>query len=344
MGIYPPLGHKGIDVTRVPAQQPDLSVVVPMYNEASGLSLFWKRLSAVLDSMPTVTAEVVFVDDGSRDDSAKRVAIMQKQDPRIRLLELSRNFGKEAAMTAGLDHCRGRRVLIIDADLQDPPELLPQMWALADQGFDVVVPKRTSRPGETRRKIFFSDAFYWLMERIHTGVKLTPGTGDFRLMSERAVTSIRQMRERNRFMKGIFDWVGYPRVLLEYEREPRARGNSKFDFFKLLHLATDGIAAFSTAPLKLATFAGLAAALFAFAFGIWVIIKTWLYGDPVAGFPTLITVILFFAGVQLLSIGVLGEYIGRIYNEVKSRPLYLLRERSHEIPAVETAATRAADD
>lgn len=309
---------------------PDLSVIVPVYNEATGLGLFWERMAATLDQMPQIRAEVLFVDDGSGDDSVVRLHGLAATDARIRVLELSRNFGKEAAMTAGLDFCQGQRVLIIDADLQDPPELLPRMWSLADEGYDVVVPRRTSRPGETRRKVLFSRAFYWLMEHIHAGVRLTPGTGDFRLLSARAVQAIRALREQNRFMKGIFEWVGYPRVLLDYEREPRARGSTKFNFFKLLHLAADGVAAFSTAPLKFATLAGVGAAGMAFLFGSYVIGKTLLFGDPVAGYPTLVTVILFFSGIQLLSIGVLGEYIGRIYNETKGRPLYICKQRDDQ--------------
>lgn len=310
------------------ARAPDLSVIVPVYNERDNLDAFHARMGTVLDSMPGVCAEILFVDDGSQDGSADHVRGLAATDARIRLIELSRNFGKEAAMTAGLDLCRGARTLIIDADLQDPPELLPRMWQLADEGYDVVVPRRLSRPGETRRKVFFSHAFYWVMERIHAGVRLTPGTGDFRLLSRRAVDAVRELREHNRFMKGIFEWVGYPRILLDYEREPRAAGRSKFNFFKLLHLAADGVAAFSTMPLKVATLMGLVAAFGAFVFGSYTIIKTMLYGDPVAGYPTLITVILFFSGVQLLSIGVLGSYIGRIYNEAKGRPLYLLRSKN----------------
>lgn len=306
------------------APEPVLSVIVPMFNELSSLAPFWQRMSAVLEQLD-VPAEVLFVDDGSRDGSAGRVRTMARQDARIRLLELSRNFGKEAAMTAGLDHCRGERVLIIDADLQDPPELLPRMWELADEGYDVVVPRRTARPGETHSKVFFSAAFYWTMRRIHAAVDLTPGTGDFRLMSRRTVEAIRELREKNRFMKGIFEWVGYPRVLLDYEREPRARGATKFNFFKLMHLAADGIAAFSTAPLKLATLAGVGTAFVAFLFGAYIIAKTLLFGDPVPGYPTLVVVVLFFSGVQLLAIGVLGEYIGRIYNEAKGRPLYIVK-------------------
>lgn len=304
---------------------PDLSVIVPMFNEECGLAAFWKRLSNVLATMNDIDAEIIFVDDGSRDNSVGITRELQRDDERIRLIALSRNFGKEAAMTAGLDHARGNRTLIIDADLQDPPELLPRMWELAEEGYDIVVPRRTARPGETHRKVFFSEAFYWVMRRIHSGVELTPGTGDFRLMSRRAVDAIGKMREHNRFMKGIFDWVGYPRVLLDYEREPRASGDSKFNFFKLLHLAADGIAAFSTAPLKIATFSGFFAAVAALVFGSYVVLKTLIYGDPVAGFPTLITVILFSSAVQLIAIGVLGEYIGRIYNEAKGRPLYLLK-------------------
>lgn len=313
----------------VASNAPDLSVIVPMYNEADGLTTFYQRLAAVLDELTEVSAEIIFIDDGSVDASVELIRALALKDARIRLIELSRNFGKEAAMTAGLDFCKGRNVLIIDADLQDPPELLPRMWELIGEGYDIVVPRRLSRPGETRSKVFFSAAFYWMMERIHAGVDLTPGTGDFRLMSRRTVDAIKELREHNRFMKGIFEWVGYPRILLDYEREPRAAGSTKFNFIKLLHLASDGIAAFSTAPLKLATLTGTFAAIAAFVFGIYVVIKTLIHGDPVAGYPTLITVILFFSGVQLLAIGVLGEYIGRIYNEAKNRPLYICKpERS----------------
>lgn len=310
-------------VTGPKAQRCQLSVIVPMFNETENIATFHQRMSKVLAGMDLESAEIVFVDDGSRDDSAEKVRTLSTTDQRVRLVELSRNFGKEAAMTAGLDFCHGDWALIIDADLQDPPELLPQMWHLAEQGYDIVVPRRLSRPGETRSKIFFSDAFYWFMERIHAGVRLTPGTGDFRLMSRRTIDAVRELREHNRFMKGIFEWVGFPRILLDYEREARSAGTTKFNFIKLLGLAADGIAAFSTAPLKIATLTGLTAAMAAFAFGLYVIIKTIFFGEEVAGYPTLITVILFFSGVQLLSIGVLGEYIGRIYNEAKGRPLYI---------------------
>lgn len=315
------------------ASPPQLSVIVPMFNEADGIERFHQRMTHVLEQMPEVEAELIYVDDGSLDTSVKIVNDLSSTDERIRLIELSRNFGKEAAMTAGLDFSLGERVLIIDADLQDPPELLPKMWALADKGYDIVVPRRTARPGETQAKVFFSKAFYWVMEHIHAGVRLTPGTGDFRLMSRRTVDAIQQLREHNRFMKGIFEWVGYPRALLDYEREPRAAGSTKFNFLKLLHLASDGLAAFSTAPLRLATLTGVVTAFAAFLSGLFVVVKTLIYGDPVAGFPTLITVMLFFSGVQLLSIGVLGEYVGRIYNETKGRPLYIAKHRATKTPS-----------
>jgi polyisoprenyl-phosphate glycosyltransferase len=312
-----------------PAQS--LTIVVPLFNEADGLVPLWARLAPVLDALAAeVTASVLFVDDGSRDDSLDRVVHMAASDDRVGYLALSRNFGKEIAMSAGLDHADSDWVVLIDADLQDPPELIPALLARAREGYDNVYARRIARRGDTWMKRATAAVFYRLMRRLSRRVEIPADTGDFRILSHRAVLALRQLKERNRFMKGLFAWIGYPSVALEYEREPRARGTSHFNFWGLWNFALDGITSFSTAPLKLATYCGTAVAVLAFLLGGGIIVKTLLYGDPVPGFPTLMVTLLFFSGLQLLFIGVIGEYLARLFDEAKQRPLYLLK--AHQPP------------
>lgn len=302
-----------------------VTVVVPVFNEAEVLPLFWERLRRSLDNVKGVSFEVVFVDDGSSDGSFKKICDIAKTSAGVRGIQLSRNFGKEAAMTAGLDALSTDAAILIDVDLQDPPELIPQLIETAQKGFDVVVPCRILRKGESRLKIAFSDSFYWLMSRIDSSARFIPGTGDFRFMSRRVVQAVISLRETSRFMKGIFAWVGYPTAVVPYERESRERGSSKFNLPKLFNHAVDGITSFSVTPLKLATYAGLMTSLFAFVYGIYILTKAFLYGDQVPGFPTLMSVILFTAGIQLLCLGIIGEYLGRVFSQTKSRPLYLVQ-------------------
>ncbi|ULQ46831.1 glycosyltransferase family 2 protein [Flagellatimonas centrodinii] len=303
---------------------PELSIIVPVFNEAETLRPFWQRLCRVLDDLDTV-AEVLFVDDGSRDASAAVLATLASTDPRIGRLLLSRNFGKEVAMSAGLDHVSGRWTVIIDADLQDPPELIPRLLETARGGYDMVYARRTHRHGESWLKRASAAAFYRVIGRLSHRVEVPRDTGDFRVLSARAVVALRQLRERHRFMKGLFAWIGYPSTEVTYARDPRAAGASHFGFWRLWNFALDGITSFSTAPLKLATYLGFLVALGAFAFGLWIILKTMMFGEAVAGYPTIMVTLLFFSGMQLMFIGVIGEYLARMFDETKQRPLYLVQ-------------------
>lgn len=303
-----------------------LSIVVPAFNEEDVLEELHKRLSTVLDEIG-VTAEIIYINDGSSDDTIKVMRTLRVSDPRVTIIDLSRNFGKEIAMTAGLDHARGDAVIVIDADLQDPPELMPQLIAEWRNGFDVVYAKRTARDGETAMKKFTAAAFYRLIQRI-SRVKIPEDTGDFRLLSRRAVDALKQIREQHRFMKGLFAWIGYPQKAVYYRRDPRFAGEGKFNYWRLWNFAIEGITSFTIAPLKAATYIGILIALCSFAYAGWIIYKTVAFGDSVPGYPSLMVVMLFLGGVQLLCIGILGEYLGRLFNESKNRPLYLISEYS----------------
>jgi len=301
-----------------------LCIVVPAYNESESLQAFHSRLAAVLETLD-LDSEVLYVDDGSSDDTYAVMRTLGESDPRVATLKLSRNFGKELALTAGLDAADADAVVIIDADLQDPPELIPLLVQHWREGYDVVYGTRSTRAGETTLKKFTSAAFYRVMERL-SATPLPRDTGDFRLMSRRALDALRQMRERQRFMKGLFTWVGFRQKPVVYERDARYAGSSKFNYWRLWNFALEGITSFSGAPLKVATYIGLAAAVLSFVFGLWVLGKALLFGDPVRGYPSLMLAVLFLGGVQLMALGMIGEYLGRLYLEAKQRPLYLIEE------------------
>ena len=307
----------------MPARQ-TLTIVIAAFNEEASLPEMHRRLAAVLDGLDA-QASVLYVDDGSRDGTWQVLQTLAADDPRVQLLRLARNFGKELALTAGLDHVDTDAALVIDADGQDPPELIPQFVAKWREGFDVVYGTRTRREGESWFKRFTAAAFYRVMSRLsHTPIP--PDTGDFRLMSRPVLDALRQLRERQRFMKGLFTWVGFRQVSLPYERAPRLAGGSKFNYWRLWNLALEGITSFSTVPLRLATYVGVLTALGAFAWGLWIVARTLLWDDPVQGWPSLMTVMLFLGGVQLVALGIIGEYLGRLYLEVKQRPLYLVAD------------------
>jgi len=297
-----------------------LSVVVPAYNEEEVLPELHRRLSSVLDSLGAEW-EIIYVNDGSTDGTLE--VVNGFNDPRVTLIDLSRNFGKEIAMTAGLDHAAGEAVVVIDADLQDPPELIPELVKKWREGFDVVYARRTVREGETLVKKTTAKLFYRAIQSI-SRVNIPPDTGDFRLLSRRAVESLKLLREQHRFMKGLFAWIGYPQVAVYYRRDPRLAGKTKWNYWRLWNFAIEGITSFSIAPLKLATYVGLLTAFGAFIAAGSVVYKTFFYGEPVRGYPSLMVVILFLGGVQLMSLGMIGEYLGRMFNETKQRPLYLL--------------------
>jgi glycosyltransferase involved in cell wall biosynthesis len=301
--------------------QPTISVVVPAYNEAGGLDIFHRRLLRALAGLESW--EVVYVNDGSTDDTLSVMEALHRTDDRVGLVSLSRNFGKEIAVTAGLDHAAGDAVVVIDADLQDPPEIIPELITNWRDGFDMVYAKRRSRAGDGWVKQATAWTFYRLMQRMGD-LSLPEDTGDFRLMSRRAVDAVRQMREQHRFMKGLFAWVGYPTTYVLYDRQPRYSGVTKWSYWKLWNLAWEGITSFTVMPLKFATYTGLAVALLSVVYAVQVIVKTMIIGNPVAGYPSLMTVVLFLGGVQLMFLGVIGEYLGRVFNETKQRPLYIV--------------------
>lgn len=298
----------------------ELSLVIPVFNEQDNLMVLHERLRQALQG---VRAELIFVDDGSTDHSAALLRELQSRDPHVGVLRFSRNFGKEQAITAGLQVARGQAVILMDADLQHPPEMIPAMRAAWRDGADVVNMRRRSREDESWLKRHAAQGFYRLINRL-SDIPIPDGVGDFRLFSRRAVDALNQLQERNRFMKGLFAWIGYRQTTLDYDCAPRQAGHSKWRFRQLWNFALEGITAFSVAPLKVATKLGLASALASFAFGLYFFVRALAYGDPVPGFPTLIVVVLMLGGLQLLAIGVLGEYIGRLSLESKRRPLFLV--------------------
>ncbi|MDY6839145.1 MAG: glycosyltransferase family 2 protein [Thermodesulfobacteriota bacterium] len=300
-----------------------LSVVVPVYNEQEVIREFHHRLSEVLEG-PDITAEIVYVNDGSTDGTLDILLALNRGDNNVHVIDLTRNFGKEIAMTAGLDHAVGDAVVLIDADLQDPPEMIPHMVREWHNGYDVVYMKRISRRGESMLKKVTARAFYCFMHKV-SPVEIPVNAGDFRLLSRRAVDALRQMPERNRFMKGLFAWIGYRQKELVYHRDPRYAGHSKWNYWALWNFALEGITSFTVSPLKVASYVGLLTAAVAFLYGLLVVLKTLLLGDPVPGYPSLMVVILFLGGIQLMATGILGEYVGRVFMETKGRPLYLVK-------------------
>jgi polyisoprenyl-phosphate glycosyltransferase len=302
----------------------ELSIIVPAYNEEDALPEFHRRLTAVLTRLQ-MNAEIVYVNDGSRDGTLAVLRRLRTGDSRIAIVDLSRNFGKEIAVTAGLDHSKGAAVILIDADLQDPPELIPRLIEEWQGGFDVVYATRMSREGESGVKKATAYLFYRIINQI-SRVKIPPDTGDYRLLSRRAVEALGKLREQHRFMKGLFTWIGYPQKGIPYHRDSRFAGTTKWNYWNLWNFALEGITSFTIGPLKMATYLGLATAVAAFVYAGIVIAKTLLYGDPVAGYPSLMVVILFLGGVQLITVGIMGEYIGRMFDESKHRPLYFINE------------------
>jgi glycosyltransferase involved in cell wall biosynthesis len=304
-------------------QAPLLTVVIAAYNEAQAIPLLQPRIAATLDALPGIEGRVLYVDDGSHDGTWAVLQALVAADPRVSALRLSRNFGKEAALTAGLDRVEAGAALILDADGQDPPELIGEFVRQWQAGYDNVHGTRIERDGESWIKRGTAHAFYRVIGRL-SKTPIPADTGDFRLLSPRALAALRELRERHRFMKGLFGWVGFNQIAVPYHREARVAGRSSFGFWKLWNFALEGITSFSTAPLRVATYVGVMTAVLAFAFAIWVVLKALLWGDPVAGWPTMMTVILFLGGMQLVALGLIGEYLGRLYEESKQRPLYLV--------------------
>lgn len=303
---------------------PLLSIVVPVYNEEESLPLFFEAITPILDGIDP-NWEIVCVDDGSRDGTAALIRARHGEDPRIKLVSFSRNFGKEAALTAGIAHSAGNAIIPIDADLQDPPELIPEMVAKWREGYQVVLATRRFRRGDSFLKKYSALSFYWVIGGLSHNT-IPKNTGDFRLMDRVAVDALNQLPERTRFMKGLLSWVGFRTTQIFYDRADRAAGNSRFNFFSLWRLALDGVFSFSTLPLQIWTYLGAGISLLSFIYATFLIVRTLVAGTDVPGYASLMVAVLFIGGIQLISLGIIGEYVGRIYREVKRRPLYLVQE------------------
>ncbi len=305
-----------------------ISIVVPCFNEAAVLREAHRRLAAVAESIPEATFEFIFVDDGSRDETPALLHDLSVADARVRGLRLSRNFGQQVATTAGLEHASGDAVVIIDADLQDPPELIAEMFSRWREGYQVAYGQRSDRAGETRFKLWSASAFYRLVNSI-SHVQIPPDTGDFRLMDRAVVDALLRMPERDRFLRGMVSWVGFRQVAVPYRRAARFAGETKYPMVKMLRFAADAVFSFSFAPLRLAVWVGFLALGVALAGILYALVLRFFF-DPshwVRGWASLFVAVLFMGGVQLISLGIIGEYVGRIYGEVKQRPLYFVRER-----------------
>ncbi len=305
-----------------------LSVVVPCYNEEENVAYFYEELMKIQPFLEEkgMELELLYVDDGSVDKTVPEVKELSKKDERVHLVSFSRNFGKEAAMLAGLEHANGDYVVLMDVDLQDPPSLLPKMLQYLEEGYDSVATRRVSRKGEPPVRSFFARIFYRLMKKI-SKTEIMDGARDYRLMTRQMVDAILAMQEYNRFTKGIFGWVGFRTKWLEYENIERAKGETKWNFWKLFLYSLDGITAFSTAPLMIASVVGVLFCLLAFVMIVFIIVRKLIFGDPVSGWPSLVCIILMTSGVQFFCTGILGQYLAKTYMEVKRRPHYLVKEK-----------------
>lgn len=304
-----------------------LSIIVPCYNEEESVPLFYQEAmkQEAFFHGKDVELEFIFVDDGSKDRTVEEVKKLREKDERIHLVSFSRNFGKEAAIIAGLEKAKGDFTVLMDADLQDPPAILPEMYEYIEQGYDSVATRRVDRKGEPLIRSFFARRFYSLMRKI-SKTEIVDGARDYRLMTRQVTDAILSLKEYNRFSKGIFGWVGYKTKWLEYENVQRAAGETKWNFWKLFLYSLDGIMAFSTVPLSMASFFGILFCLLAFIFMIFIFCRALIYGDPVAGWPSMVCIITFIGGVQLLCLGIMGQYMSKLYMEVKDRPKYLVKD------------------
>jgi glycosyltransferase involved in cell wall biosynthesis len=308
------------------AQRPLVSIVTPFYNEGKGVKHFYQVMGETMEKLPDFDFEIICVDDGSRDNTLEQLIAISKADPRVTVLEFSRNFGKEPAMTAGIDATAGDCVIPIDADLQDPPALIAEMLKKWQEGAEVVLAKRVDRSTDSYAKRTTALMFYRLHNAL-SSLQIPENVGDYRLMDRVVVDALKQLPERQRFMKGLFAWVGFKTATVEYVRDARLVGESKFSGWKLWNFAIEGITSFSLVPLKIWVYIGGLGALFAILYATFIIVRTIIFGIDLPGYASLLVVTLFFASLQLISLGVIGEYIGRIYFESKQRPLYLIRKK-----------------
>lgn len=306
-----------------------ISILIPCYNEEQSLPLLYPELVKLMDANPGYEWELMFVNDGSKDNTLTVLQQLRQQDGRVNYVDLSRNFGKEAAMLAGFDHVSGDCMVIIDADLQHPPTLIPEMIKWWEQGYDDVYAKRKSRGKESWLRKRLSLQFYKILQR-SSRFEVLQNVGDFRLLDRCCINALRQLRESERYTKGMYSWIGFKKKEIEFEQGDRIAGESSWNYRQLFSFAIDGITSFTNAPLRISTVVGFVVSLCAFLYMIYVFFKAVIFGDPVQGYPTLVILILFLGGIQLLSLGIIGEYIGRIYNETKNRPDYIVREINGE--------------
>ena len=299
-----------------------ISIVAPAFNEEDGLPEFVARLKSVMDGQ-NCPYEIVLVNDGSRDNTLQVMNALKNDTQQITIVNLSRNFGKEVAMTAGLDHANGDAVIVIDTDLQDPPELIPEMLSKWETGYDMVYAQRKSRAGESWLKKKTAELFYSISAKLGRS-PIPHNVGDFRLMSRRVVNALLELPEQHRFMKGLFAWVGFSQTALLYDRNPRYAGETKWNYWSLWNFALEGLTSFTIAPLIISTYMGFTSAFLALIYGVFIVFKALVFGEVVRGYPTIMITILFLGGIQLIVLGVMGEYIGRIFNESKRRPLYFV--------------------
>ena len=302
-----------------------ISIIIPAYNEEESLPLLYDRLKKLMDDMKDYEFEILFVNDGSKDKTIEIIKDFRSKDERICYVDFSRNFGKEIAMIAGLDYATGDCVIFMDADLQDPPELIPELVKYWEEGYDDVYAKRRSRKGETWLKKFTSKMYYRVLQHL-TKVEIQEDTGDFRLLDRRCVNALKKLRESQRNTKSRFSWIGYKKKEVLYHRDPRIAGTTKWNYKKLIDLAIDGITSFTTSPLRLATYVAIPTFIVLFVYFVYVIIKCFVIHQAIQAFQAIILLILFFSGIQILLFGIIGEYLGRIFNETKNRPLYLVNE------------------
>lgn len=306
------------------SSQVSCSIIIPVYNEEDNLEILFQRLEGVLNQL-SIPYEIICIDDGSKDKTIQKLIDHHKRNSAIKVIHLSRNFGKEIALTAGLDYASGDAVIPIDADLQDPPELIENLIEKWQEGYDIVYARRRSRQGESWLKKLTALTFYRVISKL-SRVSIPENVGDFRLLDRRVVDTLRKMPERTRFMKGMFAWVGYKQTSILFDREPRWKGKTTWNYWKLWNFAIDGITSFSTIPLRIWSYLGLIISMACLLYAFFLVVRTIIFGIDVPGYASLMVAILFLGGVQLISLGVIGEYLGRVYEEVKARPLYVVRE------------------
>ena len=306
-----------------------ISVIIPAYNEEESLPILKQRMEKLMNSMENYEFEILFINDGSKDNTINIIKEMREEDNRINYVDFSRNFGKEIAMIAGLDYATGDCAIFMDADLQDPPELIPELVKYWEQGYDDVYAKRRSRKGETWLKKFTSKMYYKILQKT-TKIEIQKDTGDFRLLDKRCVNALKKLREAERNTKSMFSWIGYKKKEVLYDRDPRVAGSTKWNYGKLIDLAIDGITSFTTSPLRISTYIAIPTFFLLFGYFIYVIAKCFVIKQAIQAFQAIILLILFFSGVQILLFGIVGEYLGRIFNETKNRPLYLVNEYNGE--------------